>query len=967
MSIRWKNFTFSEAYINEYQKLDLIYKIQTLHGIYYESEHLKSSVTHLIAVEPSLTPKYLSACAAGIWILKPQYVHDSFEAGIWLKEKKYEWNEKSYVENKNISLNLYSAPKLCRKAAQSQDAGMFNNWKVVILLSNNKKKKIYSRMLKQGGAKVFKYKQPITDMNSFTSELTHVILEKENECDVKEFLKSNILCVTPEYIHNYLLLEPKPDPWIFHIKNYESSLNYFNTYWNNKLSFEENNFKNCTDKKLVPLIEKLKNFESFTLCCHHQKYPSLKNISGGNFERYCKNNKFAKSKYFTKSVKTNSSQIYPINRKKLCKINFKSLNMKKTTQTKMTKFLKYEKISETNISDDDKLTENPVPSDRITKNVKLRKSIITSLEDLNSASLLSSSSDFEDETNSPSTLKNSRLNLWEFYLKQTPCTMPLIYPYKVSYILSEEIASKGKLQYFQENEEESSLQIPSIFTSSIKEEEYAEAIYFANCLLSLETYPSYQVLNVIIIEILQKAEDPHLANKAYSFLCEVLCLHPPINKNSRQYYMKALFYENENSAWNSLEEVIDGSILTTTNDFAVIPQSVKNNQLLFNFILSVLEEDMQNFLKSSSCPPKDIRMHCTSPLIVNIFWPRAEVGAVNHNCNGLFSLLVKLLSSRMCEKEKNITLLLIQRLISLVAECCQISQRNINYEIICSLGPNCDKYALAISSSCADAISTVDELKSFLTTLQPDWLKVKVCLYLLDRYFLMWGYKPGNNGIQLSLRKIIRQYMFPTPAPVSELLTHQNEKFDDKIHIGIEKKTLKQSKLLSPEITRINTEHLKAEKRKNKKTYDFDDDLNSYDKITFESKYQVHKFLLLLLNLILSYIKMNHLHEIMEMLRSKHGFQHSKLENLNEVNDSSTEKSEKQICLKGNINIPNILRTFLGQEPSVDTVIAISDDLYMANKFHNYQLKFEKSVKKMCTENSKLPKDILLALQLIEI
>lgn len=1012
MNSGWKYFTFSEFHLNEYQKLDLIFKIQALNGIYFETEHLKSSSTHLIVAQPSLTPKYLTACAAGKWILKPQYIYDSFEAVTWLEESKYEWNAKSYIPNKNSSVKLYSAPKLCREKVHSQGAGIFKNWKVAILLLDNKKKKMYSRILKQGGAKIFKYKLPISSSDIIDNELTHVIIEKENEIYIKMFLEKNIVCITPEYIHNYLLTESKPNSQIFYMKNNELSIESFETYHINKLFIEEENSKKFKDKKLVPLIKKLKDSKHYN---NYPNYHSLKNVKKSIFQKHHGSMKFfLKSKYFIKSMKNDPIHSHQINKPEICKTNyknFKSMDVKNQKQTKLTSFLKYDKIFETEklkIKEKNKFgnyafsskcfdhkkynINNSISFNQIaTKNSKskIHKSIITSIEDFHSFS--SSSSDFEDETFSLPHKK--RKNFWKLYMKKAPDRIPLLYPYKIEKEINGETASKfqkGILQYFQAEKETSDLQTLSIFASSIKEEEYTEAIYFANCFLSSEKYPSYQILNAIMNEVLQKVENEHLANKVHLFLSDVLCLHPPNNINSRQYYMKALFYENENSPWNYLEKVICQSILITSKNFAEISQSIRNNQLLFTFILSVLEQDFENFLQSSPCPPVDIRMHSTCPMIVKVFWPRSEVGDINYNCNKLFSFLASLLSSRMCEKEKNVALLLLQRLITMVAECCQISQRNVTHEIIYYLGPKCDKYALSLIAACADAISTVNELKWFLTTLQPQWLKVKVCLFLLDDYFLMWGYQPGNDGISLSLRKIIRQYMFPVPASKLELEAYRSEISTKDIHVPSEdKKLLKQSKLSLLGIERINKENSKADKRvwqvnttsayseteKKRETLENknEESKNSQNsgefaisnKMTLESKNQIQKFLLLLLNLLLAYIKMHHLNDIMKMLKEKTELQKQEFENINKLHNSIKRNNEKENFLQG--HIPNILRTFLGQEPSINTVITICDDLYMALEFQNHQLNFEKYVKKICKEESNIPKDILFAIQLIKI
>lgn len=56
-----------------------------------DAKTYKNECTHLIVGNPTRSEKFLSACAAGRWILTQSYVLDSGRQGRWLDEGSYEW------------------------------------------------------------------------------------------------------------------------------------------------------------------------------------------------------------------------------------------------------------------------------------------------------------------------------------------------------------------------------------------------------------------------------------------------------------------------------------------------------------------------------------------------------------------------------------------------------------------------------------------------------------------------------------------------------------------------------------------------------------------------------------------------------------------------------------------------------------------------------------------------------------
>ncbi|TST10046.1 SMC5-SMC6 complex localization factor protein 1 [Bagarius yarrelli] len=82
------------------QKAEMLQAIRQLQGHYIGGSVVKAAVlqvyneavTHLITSKPPASEKFLAACAAGKWIVTPQFVLDSVKNRAWLPEAPYELN-----------------------------------------------------------------------------------------------------------------------------------------------------------------------------------------------------------------------------------------------------------------------------------------------------------------------------------------------------------------------------------------------------------------------------------------------------------------------------------------------------------------------------------------------------------------------------------------------------------------------------------------------------------------------------------------------------------------------------------------------------------------------------------------------------------------------------------------------------------------------------------------------------------
>ena len=133
---------------------------------------ITEDVTHLILNEPYASEKTLSAIAAGIWILKPNYIQDSMKAGRLLSEVDYQWGfEFEWLSSsKHVRHRLMASSIKWRTHITKTKMKAFHDWSVLIL---NTSQMIQScvKILKSGDAKIYL----IDDYANRKSELQSLI------------------------------------------------------------------------------------------------------------------------------------------------------------------------------------------------------------------------------------------------------------------------------------------------------------------------------------------------------------------------------------------------------------------------------------------------------------------------------------------------------------------------------------------------------------------------------------------------------------------------------------------------------------------------------------------------------------------------------------------------------------------------------------------------------------------------
>ncbi|XP_067678312.1 uncharacterized protein [Haliotis asinina] len=186
--------------------------IQQLGGIYFDTDSYKASCTHVICGKLSRSEKYLGACATGRWILRPEYITASDLMKEWLPEEDFEWQPKHGQKGQSDPLML--APIRWRLHISLTGAPAFKGWNVSVLVSDKKRGHVYKRLLKSGGAEVYSVKLPVESPSKIANTITYMFTDGKMAVQLynQSLMEYGVLLVKPDFIGDYLLQDPQPDP-----------------------------------------------------------------------------------------------------------------------------------------------------------------------------------------------------------------------------------------------------------------------------------------------------------------------------------------------------------------------------------------------------------------------------------------------------------------------------------------------------------------------------------------------------------------------------------------------------------------------------------------------------------------------------------------------------------------------------------------------------------------------------------
>ncbi|XP_070690163.1 SMC5-SMC6 complex localization factor protein 1 [Pempheris klunzingeri] len=152
------------------EKRVLVQGIQQLGGKYIGGSVYQHSSTHVIIPQVLSSEKFLAACAAGKWVVTPDYVLDSVKNGSWLAEGPYE-----VAISTGGTSAFYPVRPWREKVASGRLKGAFQGWRVLLMVQEPTRSAMFKRILKAGRAKVYSCPPPCH------ASVTHVMAKPITE------------------------------------------------------------------------------------------------------------------------------------------------------------------------------------------------------------------------------------------------------------------------------------------------------------------------------------------------------------------------------------------------------------------------------------------------------------------------------------------------------------------------------------------------------------------------------------------------------------------------------------------------------------------------------------------------------------------------------------------------------------------------------------------------------------------
>eukprot|EP00038_Savillea_parva_P031985 m.92593 g.92593 ORF g.92593 m.92593 type:complete len:1437 (-) comp9964_c0_seq2:206-4516(-) len=183
--------------------------ICSLDGKVDDAKIYKEACTHLIVGNPTRSEKFLSACAAGKWILTEAYIEDSGRQGRWLDESSYEWGPDRTTSHDSSKAALVLAPRTWRERVAKENQGAFHGWRVMLFFS---KPDGFRRLLQAGGASVYSHHDTVPE--GFVA--SHAFYGKKEFDEHAPALaelaqKQATHILRQDYISEYLIGQREPD------------------------------------------------------------------------------------------------------------------------------------------------------------------------------------------------------------------------------------------------------------------------------------------------------------------------------------------------------------------------------------------------------------------------------------------------------------------------------------------------------------------------------------------------------------------------------------------------------------------------------------------------------------------------------------------------------------------------------------------------------------------------------------
>lgn len=166
--------------------------------------------THFVTKNYKKSDKTIVSLSLGKWILKIQWIEDSYSKGEILKEDGYEWKSKRHKESK-----MDQDPSLCRKTVSKIGHGLFKDLKILYAYHDQ----VWKDILISCGAQVFDFDQKNPPTLTTLMEFNFVLTSNKKWFSFDQSTKKilgKISVIVPDFFLDYLCLCKEPEPKIFY-------------------------------------------------------------------------------------------------------------------------------------------------------------------------------------------------------------------------------------------------------------------------------------------------------------------------------------------------------------------------------------------------------------------------------------------------------------------------------------------------------------------------------------------------------------------------------------------------------------------------------------------------------------------------------------------------------------------------------------------------------------------------------
>ncbi|KAL8558564.1 hypothetical protein ACOMHN_032497 [Nucella lapillus] len=195
--------------VGQNERATLGKRIQELGAVCVKTEHFQSNATHVVCGKLSRSEKFLGALTLGRWVVRPEYVTASEQAGQWLDEVDYEWSSLTVEGHDGL---LAAAAKRNRWRASTTTDKIFADWQVAVAMSDARRQAVYKRLLVFGGARVMDLKLPVKNPSKCSENLTYLFSDKTLTPLTTSLQNHGVLCLNADFISDCIVLHPSPEP-----------------------------------------------------------------------------------------------------------------------------------------------------------------------------------------------------------------------------------------------------------------------------------------------------------------------------------------------------------------------------------------------------------------------------------------------------------------------------------------------------------------------------------------------------------------------------------------------------------------------------------------------------------------------------------------------------------------------------------------------------------------------------------